>query len=87
MASKQPVDKKPLYIKIGVIVVCLIGAAVSYVVLSGPSEPPRTPDVVKAEEKAEQIQKTMQATPPPPAPPEPEIKNFVPGRARQAPGS
>lgn len=87
MASSNGTDKKALYIKIGVIVVCFVGGIASYFIMSAPEEPPRTPEVVKAEENAAQIQKAMEEAPKPPAPPEPEIQNFVPGRARQAPGS
>lgn len=87
MASSKGSDKKALHIKIGVIMVCFTGAIASYFIMRAPAEEPRTPEVVKAEESAAQIQKAMEEAPKPPAPPEPEIQNFVPGRARQAPGS
>jgi hypothetical protein len=86
LSKQQPTEtsNRTLYIKIGIIVVCIAGGAAGYFLQSHTPEVKMTPEVVEAEGRAEEIQKKLEEAPLPPA--APEVERTKPRSLLQAPG-
>ncbi len=76
-----PEDKKKTYIAVGIIAVCLVGAVLGFVMLSG-GDPANDPNVQAAIEKSKTLdQQIADQQPNLPEPPPPKVRTRAPVKA------